>query len=235
MPVYLSASSISDFIKCPQRVLYRIKKTVKETKSKEMMIGLSMHHAIELAWDDRNKMLQILRSDARENKYSKSDFSNLSFMTDIFFLNFKQYLSENDKIEHSFKLPLYNDVFIVGKMDRIANEQILDWKTGRVPTRLDNDVQCIIYDWAYRKEFGSPPKGVCVASLQSGELIPYKTNTFYISELFEKVIPRMISVIKHDTYERQGLFNGSCFRCAYKVGCLAGGVKDELDNSITPE
>jgi hypothetical protein len=38
----------------------------------------------------------------------------------------------------------------------------------------------------------------------------------------------MIKSIKHEEYGKLGMFNHSCFRCAYKEGCLQGD-KYELD------
>jgi hypothetical protein len=235
MTVYLSASSINDFIKCPQKVLYRIKKTVPEVKSKEMIIGLIAHSAIEHGWKDKERALSIIDSEVKKNKLSKSDRTNLSFMMDIFFLNFRDKLGDKDLIEYNFKISLYDDVFIVGKMDRISGGNLYDWKSGsKLPSRLGNDVQCIIYEWAYEKIFSAKPKSICLAGLATGELIPYQKDKLFYSEVFDRIIPRMIRTVRHNEYERLGMFNHSCFRCPYKAGCLEG---DEyvLDNSLASE
>lgn len=234
MPIHLSASSIADFIRCPQKVMYRIKKTVQEEKSREMTIGTIAHLAIEKGWKDRERAYAVVASEVKRNGLKRADQTNLEFMMDIFFLNFKDKLGENDLIEHFFKLPLYDDVFIVGKIDRISAGNIFDWKSAsKLPGKLNNDVQCIIYDWAFHKEFGREPNGIYVAGLSTGELIPFKKNDFYVSEVFTKIIPRMIRTIRHDEYERLGMFNHSCFRCPWKTGCLGGGYV--MDNTISPE
>lgn len=235
MPVYLSASSISDFIKCPQRVLYRFKKTVPEVPSRGMIIGRIVHQAIEKGWRDKKHAYSILHAGIKEEGLKTADTINMEFMIDIFFLNFKDKLGDKDLIEYNFKLPLYDDVFIVGKMDRITQGNLIDWKTtSNLPSRLGNDVQCIIYDWAYRKLFGKEPASICVAGLSTGKLIPYREETLYVKELFDNIIPRMIRTIRHETYERLGVFNHSCYLCPYKAGCLGGG-EYVLDNSVSPE
>lgn len=235
MPIYLSASSISDFIKCPQKVLYRFKKTVPEVPNKDMIVGKIVHLAIEKGWKNKEHAYSIIHSGVKENNLKQSDNTNMEFMIDMFFLNFRDSLGEKDLIEYNFKLPLYDDVFVVGKMDRITQGNLRDWKTtSKPPTKLGNDVQCIIYDWAYRKIFDTEPKSICVAALSTGELIPYREDKLYVKELFDNIMPRMIKTIRHDTYERLGMFNHSCFRCAYKAGCLGGDVY-ELDNSVSPE
>lgn len=221
MPVFLSASSISDFIKCPRKVMYRVKKTVTVEESKEMKMGSTIHLAIEKGWRSRDEAYKILHTDGKQRGLAKADIYNMEFLIDMFFLNFQPRLRENDLIEHFFKVPLYDDVFVVGKMDRISEGEIYDWKSGQTATNLAYDVQCILYDWAYKKEFGKSAKSICIASLKKGELIPYHRDDLYVDEVFNKIIPRMIRTIKNETWdERLGLFNHSCFRCPYKVGCL---------------
>lgn len=235
MPIYLSASSISDFIKCPQKVMYRIKKTVPEVKSREMVIGTIAHYAIEKGWNNRERALSIIESECKSEGLRKADKTNLEFMIDIFFLNFKDRLTDKDLIEFRFKVPLYDDVFIVGKIDRVSSGNLYDWKTGKLPTKLFNDVQCIIYEWAYHQLFQKEPASICQAGLSTGELLPYRRDELYVEEIFENIIPRMIRTVRHDGYERLGLFNHSCFRCPYKAGCLGGGTEYVLDSSVSPE
>jgi CRISPR/Cas system-associated exonuclease Cas4 (RecB family) len=234
MPVYLSASSISDFIKCPQKVLYRLKKTVPEIPNKDMITGKIIHFALEKGWDNRERANSIIEQECEREKLKKYDETRLKFMVDMFFLNFKHLVAESDFIEYRFKIPLYDDVFIVGKMDRISKGYVYDWKSGRVATKLYNDVQCIIYEWAFQKLFQKDPNGVRVAALSTGELLYYNRDNLYVKEIFENIIPRMIRTVRHDSYERLGLFNHSCFRCPYKLGCL-GGAENELDNTVSPE
>lgn len=235
MPIYLSASSINDFIKCPQKVLYRIKKTVPEVRSKHMIVGEIAHSAIEQGWNNKERAYSVIKGEIKKYGLKKADQTDLEFMIDLFFLNFRDRLGDKDLIEYRFKVPLYDDVFIVGKIDRISGGNLYDWKTGKLPTRLGNDVQCIMYEWAYTKIFDKSPASICLGGLSSGELLPYIRDDFYIDELFNNIIPRMIRTVRHDTYERLGLFNHSCYFCPYKIGCLAKGERDVLDSSISPE
>src|SRR5689334_7758950 len=221
MPIHLSASSIADFIDCPQKVLWRLTKPFPEIKSVAMVKGIIAHYAIEKGWKDRERALSIVKQEIKKEELSKKDQVDLEFMMDIFFLNFRGLLGNDDLIEHRFRIPLYDDVFIVGKMDRISGGNLYDWKTSsKLPSRLSNDVQCIIYDWAYNKLFDREASSICVASLQKGDLIPYVKDTFYTKEIFNNIIPRMIRTVKNQSYERLGMFNHSCFMCPYKIGCL---------------
>lgn len=161
---------------------------------------------------------------------------NAHFYLNTFFDSFVSSLSSEDLVEHNFKLPLYDDVFIVGKIDRISRGNVFDWKTGTIRSkRLGNDPQCIIYQYAYEQLYNKKPNGVFLAALATGELIPYVESPMHTDELFSIIIPRMIKTIRSGNYERLGLFNGGCFRCPYRIGCLKLGDEDVLDSSITPE
>lgn len=223
MAVYLSASGIKDFIVCPQRVLYRIKKPFPSIPNKEMIVGEVTHEVIEKGWKDRKLAMSLVEKIGYNKNLLSADIENIKFFVDIFFLNFAHHLKEDDLIEYSFKINLYDDVFIVGKMDRISGGNIFDWKTSsRPPKKLDNDVQSIIYDYAYEVIFKEKARSVNVASLSKGILIPYMASELHEREIFDKIIPKMIRTIRNEQYERQGLFNHSCFRCSYKEGCLGG-------------
>ena len=106
-------------------------------------------------------------------------------------------------------------------MDRISNGNVYDWKTGgKLPKSLSNNVQCIIYDFAYRSIFNKSASSVCLASLADGRLVPFVRNELFYREVFERIIPRMIKTLRSDSFERTGMFNHSCFRCQFKQGCL---------------
>ena len=135
--------------------LYRITKPFPVEVSKEMLIGTAMHKILESGWEDNNTAYKLVDEMVAKYGFTKSDKVNMSFMVDMFFLNFSNLVSSTDMIEHNFKLKLYEDVFLVGKMDRISNGNVIDWKSGKVAKNVDNDVQCMIYDFAYTKLFGN--------------------------------------------------------------------------------
>jgi CRISPR/Cas system-associated exonuclease Cas4 (RecB family) len=230
MSIYLSASSIKDFIACPRKVMYRVKKTVEPISSTEMGMGTVVHKALELGWRTRDVAYAIMKDEAKKAGMKKADTYTMEFCLDMFFLNFRDLVREDDLIEWNFKLPLYDDVFIVGKVDRISNGNVFDWKTGQTATNLSYDIQCIIYDWAYQKQFNKSASSICIGALKKGELIPYHKNSLYVDEVFNNIIPRMIRTIKNEWWEeRLGLFNHSCFRCPYRIGCLEK-KENELDS-----
>jgi len=209
-------------------VEYRIKKPFPVVQTKEMILGSAVHSVFEKGWKDRDTALQVMKEEIEKYKMTKADANNLAFYTDIFFLNFRHMLYDDDQIEYSFKIPLHDNVFLVGKMDRISRGNIFDWKSGgKLPKSLSNDVQCMIYDFAYRSIFEKEPSSVCLVGLGEARLVPFVKNELFYRELFTKIIPRMVKTIKNESYEKLGMFNHSCFRCQYKNGCLGKAEVDE--------
>lgn len=229
MKVYISASSLSDFISCSQKVFYRINKPFKEIPSREMKLGIAVHKAIELGWNDKKLAEKTVEEQCKKLGLSKTDFDISKTMINNFFSLFRDLLKEEDLVEQNFKLSLYDDVYLVGKMDRISGGSVFDWKTGKLPRSIDNSTQCMVYEFAYNKLYNKSPTNIFMASLIEGRLVKYNRNDFYVTEIFEKIIPRMVKTIRENSYERVGMFNHSCFRCQFKQGCL-GGI-DELDSS----
>ncbi len=236
MSIYLSASSIADYIKCQQKVLYRFTKPFPEVFSKDATIGKIVHLAIEKHWNDRTQAIELVKQESKKYGLYSADRNKMEYQLDLFFLNFAHRLQEDDLIEYHFKFPLYDDVSLVGKIDRISNGNLYDWKTGIVSKYLGGDVQCIIYEYAYQKIFGKDPTSINLGALASGQLVPYVRNELAIKEVFENVIPNMIRTVRNGTYYRQGIFNHSCYRCPFKIGCLGnGGEENVLDSGVTPE
>lgn len=234
MSIYLSASSIADFIKCPQKVKFRLDKSV-QVASKEMQRGTLMHEVFEKHWDSSTKAFEAMHIGAEKLGFDGSDINRMQGQLNYFFETFGSNLSYTDLIEYHFKIPLHDGVFIVGKIDRIHEGNIYDWKTGRVATRLSSDVQCIIYEYAYQSLFKRDPVSVNLVDLALPGVISYNRSQIYVDELFDNIIPRMIKTIKNEGYEKLGLFNHSCFRCPYRQVCLWKGEENELDNSVSPE
>ena len=114
-----------------------------------------------------------------------------------------------------------DNVFLVGKIDRISGGNIFDWKTARrPPSRLDTDVQFILYHFAYKTLFGKEPTGIYYGALSTGELVKYNHNEKYEELLLKSLLPKMIFDISQQNFQRDGLFKKSCYRCNYKKDCL---------------
>jgi hypothetical protein len=220
--IHISASLLDDFISCNRKVYYRLSRSDAQVQNREMIIGEVVHKAIEKHWDDTHDAYALIEDELGQRLPFDFDATKFSTMcVDTFFGAFKEYLTVDDGIEIRFKIPWEKDVFIVGKMDRIARDCIFDWKTARTPPKsIDNHIQFIIYNWAYKKLFDKEPVGVYFASLTSGGIIKYKQDKRAEDTLFSEVIPQAIWAIKNKEYMRNGMFRHACFRCPYSGTCL---------------
>lgn len=228
--IHISYSLLEEFLSCNRKVYYRTHRPEDGVQNKEMIVGEIVHSAIEKHWSDRHlaysyvtsQMDKRLNGDAESFLYAKKCLMS-------FFDNFAGYLSSEDKIECKFRIPFEKGVLIVGKMDRVTNDKVFDWKTNkRPPSSINNNMQFMIYAWAYKKMYNKNPSGVYYASLSTGSLIRLSENLQLHNALFDEVIPSLVSAIKTKDFNRNGIFRKSCFRCQYSNTCLKE-VKHELD------
>jgi len=228
--IQVSASMIKDFLTCSQRVYYRINRPEQAEKGTELVVGDIVHHLME----EVNK-----NPDFDVKKYLNEKYSNLpeKSMNKImscmynFWTYFQPLLSENDIVEGFFKLEFSSNILVVGRIDRVNLDRgiLIDWKTGsKAPFNIDNDVQFILYHWAYRKLYNRLPNVVALASLGTGKLIQYHHNETYEKYLFENIIPKLAHAIKEGAFYKEGMFgyvsNGrlstSCGYCPFQRTCL---------------
>lgn len=232
MAINISASLIEDYLSCNRKVHYRINRPKTVESPKEAVIGDAVHRSLELFWDDRDKALDFVNKVLDEGGIAT--VSNVAFSTmciDNFFDNFRDYLTSTDAIEKGFKIQIERDVFVVGKMDRISNNSVFDWKTSRnPPSQISNNVQFVLYNWAYEKLNKRKPTGVYYGALTKGKLIRYRHESFYEDVLINQIIPDIISSIRNKRFSPNGVFRHACFRCQYSSTCLPEISNNELDS-----
>lgn len=218
--IYLSASSIKDFIDCPLRLKFRSEVETRDLNS-GLIVGTRVHHLIEKYWNHPD-FLNVTKKeilDLNQEEQLKAGICLYSFNR-----NYLSLLSEKDRVELEFKLPLSKNVSIVGKMDRILpNGVVIDWKTNtKAPNKVDNDVQFIIYYWAYTQLYNTPPAQVLNINLFQDKITSfYKTESYDF--LFNEIIPYILKCIKDKKYPHLGYYNGSCYNCQFKSYCHSGG------------
>lgn len=203
-----------------------------------MVVGEVVHSAIEKFWEGgaigekfiESELMYRLGNNRPALKHAKECYY-------VYTNYFRQYLLPDDKIEMGFKIPISSDVFLVGKLDRVSGGNVFDWKTSKdVPTDVSNDIQFIIYNWAYKRLTNSSASGVYYASLSSGNLIKYNFNQLYYDVLFNDIIPQAIKVIKSKDFVRNGVFRKQCYWCQYKIACrndTESGEKYVMDSSTS--
>jgi len=227
---FISASLLNDYISCNFKAFYRIFAKREAAPSKYMSIGTIVHAAIEKFSSDEEKAVSFVYKQSVPGLYKK-DYTTAEDCVRSYFDNFAKFMTEDDEIEKQFKTKLYDDVYLVGKFDRISRGIIYDWKTTtKVPSSLSSDPQFIVYHDAYKRIYGKPANAVFFASLSEGRLVPYEHSEFHHKELFEKVVPQLIKDIKNKVFFREGIFRkGVCYGCSYKVDCLKGAKDGSVD------
>lgn len=222
MKVYVSASSLEDYLSCKRKLHYRFNYSGEKPDSRESIIGRVVHSSLESSWNDQSMAMRLCRESL--GSFGIFDAEALSFSNtciDNFFRNFAQFCTESDEKEYGFRLALAKDVFLVGRIDRITPSGLFDWKTKRRPvTNIDNSVQFIIYNWAYKKLFSKSPVGVYFADLPRGNLIKFRENLKTEEILFQQIVPEFVSDVLSGNFSPTGIFNKSCFRCFYSKDCL---------------
>lgn len=235
MSTFISASMLNDYLLCSNKVFYRIFVKGISVPTEYMLIGTVVHKAIESFWNDKNKAILQSKNHAKQLNLAQKNINYIEHCIQTYFDNFEKFMTDKDEIEKNFKIKLYDDVHLVGKIDRISNGVIYDWKTStKPPTKLLGDVQFIVYNYAYNLLYGKPPVASFLASLSTGNLVPYEHSDTHSVELFENVIPSLVRDIKNKSFRKEGIFKkGTCRFCSYKEDCLKGINENVITGSRT--
>lgn len=214
----LSASGIKDFLKCSRSYQYRMEIPDEGIQTQEQAVGSAVHSIIEKSWKARNKDVekQVIE------QYQLSDLTKLETCLNNYYSLYPQLLTEEDLTEQDFRVHLFEDVYLVGRMDRIipSKNMVIDWKTTtRSPSRIDNDIQFMIYYLAYKKLYNKEPSVIMYAALFSNKNVYFKPDKFYIDILLNEIIPTIVYRRKNKIFTREGVFNGSCRNCNYLSQC----------------
>jgi hypothetical protein len=219
--IFVSASALKDYLKCPKMAYYRIFEPEYKTSNREMIIGEIVHRVVEKAWKDLDVALNLGRALAENNDIDAVGKQSIEHFIHTFFENFIPLLTIEDKVEKFFKVKLEEDVYLVGKLDRVSRGIVFDWKTNStVPKVIDNDPQFIIYNHAYNLIYNKQPEGIYFGSLKTGGLIRYNESKEHSDALINHIIPNYIDDVRKKNFIKQGLFNGACYRCPFKIPCL---------------
>ncbi len=223
--IRLSKSSIESYLGCSKRYYYRINFPEEAKKTPQMALGNAIHSILEKYWHNEKEALASIEQYLKlYGLYSNEFYQKAQKQIINYFGNFTSLVKNNDLIEYGFSVPYSEDVFIVGKFDRVNLEEnyIIDWKTGNSSHGGDsNDIQSIIYYNSYKKLFGNFPIIVYVY-LGENKVKTYIPNQFYIDLLYNDIIPNMIQDIKNNKFLPTGLFKfNECKYCPYKDICYA--------------
>ena len=206
---------------CSSQYYFRRYYKEEGVQTEPMAIGSAAHELIEKYWRNEKEALDKVESVC--DKYSVKTRGKVYLFVENFFKHFEPLVSENDSIEENFKVPMGDDIYMVGKWDRVIPGGILfDWKTNkRTPNNIDKDIQFMIYHKSYWIKTGQEPRATYFASLNSGRLIRYNYNESYANILYNQIIPDMIANIREGRFSKEGMLKyfPPCNFCTFKEYC----------------
>lgn len=216
MPLFISATSIKDFLSCEKKLFYRINFPESAVIPDNVAVGTYVHEVLEKFWDNKKSAISFLRK-----RTSGNVLKSCEEIVDTFFSDFHFLCSKADKIEFKFKIAVAENVFVIGKIDRMTANGVIDWKTsGKSLRSISKDVQFMLYHWAFETLNHRKPAYTSCVNLTTKEILSYKYDDALMRELHEFIIPSTISKIKSRQFSRVGMLTGKCGSCLYKKRCL---------------
>lgn len=216
--INLSASLIKDFLVCQKRAYFRINYTGQSEQTKEMALGSLVHSVLETSWNDKEKAIKEVSELAKQYNLT-TGLEKAYSCVENYFEVFSGLFSEDDRIEYLFRTPLTSEINLIGKMDRIHNNAIYDYKTSsRDPKDINSDIQFILYYVAYSKIFSKQPSGVFQVSLQTKKLHKFTPQEKNIKNLENEIVPLVVQTIKGGMFETNG-YPRACKHCSFHKIC----------------
>lgn len=223
--LYLSVSALKDYLTCPKIYWYRVHKKQTFIPDRYIFRGNVVHEAIEKSSNEEDAIIIVNKLYRDNNKYTDSrvqDELESVKMIHNYYTLIEPHLEKRNinNVEKMFKIPWKQNVYLVGKIDRIdsISHKIYDWKTAMtIPDAYElQDMQFYVYCWAYEMLNQKKPE-IYYGHLYSGRLFPIDIHNdmwYNIRQLIDKTI---IQLTTDEFYPR--LFGYKCKRCFYKGVC----------------
>lgn len=227
--ITLSASKIKTYQLCPRRYWYRYILNKEEPQTPYTILGSSVHKAIELGYQRQEEPTALFTEVWLEKIKEHQMTPEWKFYNDGFEM-VRRYSFKTPPIvsEKEFRLPYPSDFPVCelhGFIDQIFEDgTLIDLKTsGKKPTKkqLADDVQFIIYAWAYEQLFGKKPTKVLWHHLRTGDMI----EADVVDKDIFPLIMRILSYTEDMQYSRK--ITRLCDYCAFRKECLGDGDVSE--------
>ena len=204
-PPRLSASKLKVYESCPKR--YKLQYLIGQRGEANLwgIIGSAAHKAIELYYRDQTPIGVTLQE--RVNKHLTPDTEGFEYYHATYqaiyasLQSFDPTLYKPVEMEKYFRLPYPNVdnpiCTLEGYIDVIGDTYIVDYKTGGdTPSKksLSDDLQFIIYYWAYNQLYGAYPKEIIYHRLRNHKQI--RQSKFNLEKL-DTIIHKFLT----DTFE----------------------------------
>lgn len=239
-----SVSSINTYEECPKR--YELQEILrmparKDDSSGAMLAGSFIHKVLEIAVSNKIKtkkeLYEIFKNLMKEPEWKGVDEKRIAPLLDIFWERNKDKISNNLMVEQVFTVTIDKFTFkgFVDRIDKIkGNEiEIIDYKTGREPTKEERERQLLLY----ARGIGQAFPDLKVRRLTLELLAQEKPREFELKDgIFlipgsriepvkeEDVIKNLIEIAKMIEHDYENGFpmiadEKNCADCPYRLYC----------------
>lgn len=227
----ISASKLKTYSSCGRKYYYQYKEKAASEKTIPLIMGTSVHKAIEEGYRGKHPELVYTQTWQKEIADNNLEHNAKAFSKGMRMVLQYDFSIVPDFIEQYFEMPFPNKenpiAVVNGYIDQGFEWGVRDLKTSaRKPDQLllDYDLQFILYAWAFEQFTGTKPKQLVWHHLDTGEDM---VANVLGEEKLEHAIESIMSLVKADadeTFPRHVGFE--CGWCPFKKVCLGGGTHD---------
>lgn len=226
----ISASAIKSFYSCPKQYQFRYKTDKPSTKASQgfLELGSAVHEAIEYALKQDTPLQKNQLKGAFHQAYYKVNGKVPDDMDD----DAKQYLNVAARflsskspniqgIEKKFKFGLARqdiDSRFRGIMDITTENEIWDWKTGRVrdETPIEEKIQGAVYMRGFYELYDTYPESISFIYLKEEKQRTIESS----DEVWDEMISHASDLVEaQNVGEYEATPGGQCFFCGYEQFC----------------
>lgn len=238
----LSYSQINSFINCPLSYRYRYILKLPTPVSAAASFGETIHKTMRdwyklLAVGEKvkfEKVLGIYKKNWQDEGYSSKEYKKMmmergrKYLED-YYKREKDFKTKILYLEELFKVPVSEDLKVVGRVDRVddlgkGRIEIIDYKTGKVKSQkeVDRDLQMTIYFMAATQEgfLGRELEKIKASFyfFEEGKKITTRRGKEEIERAKEKINEVREEIEKSDFRPKPGRL---CDYCEYRMICEA--------------
>lgn len=229
----LSASRLKTYSSCPRKYWYTYENE-KIPPHPSAFMGRAVHRTVELGHNTLKAGEPLPEPVTAFSKFWLEETAEFEGQIDhklytdgvkiIEKYDFTRRTPEH--IELEFKLPFPNKdealCVIHGFIDQFYEWGLVDLKTGkRKPAALllNNDLQFILYKWAFKELTGEEPKRVIWHHMRTGEDLDFEIADRL--DRAKRVVERIVHSYNFNSWDRS--IGEACMFCSHQDSCLGSG------------
>lgn len=224
----LSASKLKTFSTCERKYKYAYIDRLPQEKNQFAALGSSIHKAVERGYKNpellRDRMMLALNSYNEEIAKHEISPDSKAVKDVVHMLEIYDFEKRKPKdLEMEFLLPFPNQAHAIcqinGYLDQTFDEGFIDLKSNRNKPRqymLDNDLQFIIYDWAFAEIYNYEPEMRTWLQLRTGE--EFQADVTGKLDLAVREIEKILDAEITGVYDKH--IGDWCGYCPFQEPCL---------------